>query len=255
MLFDSDAACLYTQENAIWLATPDSPRMQSSEKMEGYSMSRSQNPTRMRQLSLDQARETHLLQGWRMHNSNNRGRELNHRRSGTVANGVHRLSGERHTSERHKCTLEHQKPVCGQRGAVQCMTCHHWFCSKGGIAVHKCDNPLTPDPSPAPTTSSVSSSRTRSRGGRQNAPLPAELDAVPGRLHSRLPLSRPEIHSANRRPGISVPMRGKDLYKSSRAQYSAVAVTDGSSVKAVWLSTEVEVTVTRTPCRATGCSS
>ena len=39
---------------------------------------------------------------------------------------------------RHKCTAERQRPVCEQRGAVQCPTCSHWFRSKGGLAVHRC---------------------------------------------------------------------------------------------------------------------
>ena len=40
--------------------------------------------------------------------------------------------------KRHKCTAERQKPVSQQRGAVQCGTCHKWFRSKGGLAVHSC---------------------------------------------------------------------------------------------------------------------
>ena len=40
--------------------------------------------------------------------------------------------------KRHKCTAERQKPVSQQRGAVQCGTCHKWFRSKGGLAVHRC---------------------------------------------------------------------------------------------------------------------
>ena len=31
---------------------------------------------------------------------------------------------------RHKCTVERQKPICEQRGAVQCTTCHRWFRSR-----------------------------------------------------------------------------------------------------------------------------
>ena len=38
--------------------------------------------------------------------------------------------------KRHKCIAERQKPVSQQRGAVQCGTCHKWFSSNGGLAVH-----------------------------------------------------------------------------------------------------------------------
>ena len=46
-----------------------------------------------------------------------------------------RREGDR---KRHKCLAERQKPVCQQRGAAQCPTCHKWFRSKGGLAVHRC---------------------------------------------------------------------------------------------------------------------
>ncbi len=40
---------------------------------------------------------------------------------------------------RHKCTAERQKPVCQQVGAVQCLQCDRWFASRGGLAVHRCE--------------------------------------------------------------------------------------------------------------------
>ena len=40
--------------------------------------------------------------------------------------------------KRHKCVDERLKPVCDQRGAVQCPQCQRWFRSKGGLAVHRC---------------------------------------------------------------------------------------------------------------------
>ena len=40
--------------------------------------------------------------------------------------------------KRHKCLEERFKPVWKQRGAVQCMACQQWFCSKGGLTVHRC---------------------------------------------------------------------------------------------------------------------
>ena len=40
--------------------------------------------------------------------------------------------------KRHKCLDERQKPVNGQRGAVQCHVCLKWFKSKGRLAVHRC---------------------------------------------------------------------------------------------------------------------
>ena len=39
---------------------------------------------------------------------------------------------------RHKCKSEWEKPVNQQRGSVQCQRCEIWFCSKGGLAVHRC---------------------------------------------------------------------------------------------------------------------
>ena len=46
----------------------------------------------------------------------------------------------RRTSDRkmHKRLDERAKPVKEQRGALQCSKCQKWFCSRGGIAVHKC---------------------------------------------------------------------------------------------------------------------
>ena len=40
--------------------------------------------------------------------------------------------------KRHKCLIERAKPVEEQRSAVKCRKCQKWFCSKGGLAVHKC---------------------------------------------------------------------------------------------------------------------
>ena len=46
----------------------------------------------------------------------------------------------RRTSDRkrHKCVAERAKPVKEQRDALQCSKCQKWFCSRGGLAVHKC---------------------------------------------------------------------------------------------------------------------
>ena len=43
--------------------------------------------------------------------------------------------------KRHKCVDERRKPVSQQKGAVQCGTCHRWFRSRGGKAVHVCRQP------------------------------------------------------------------------------------------------------------------
>ena len=41
--------------------------------------------------------------------------------------------------KRHKCVNERRKPVSQQKGAVECVTCHRWFRSRGGgLAVHVC---------------------------------------------------------------------------------------------------------------------
>ena len=43
--------------------------------------------------------------------------------------------------KRHKCLEERSKPVCEQRGAIQCANCRRWFRSRGGLAVHRCRPP------------------------------------------------------------------------------------------------------------------
>ena len=43
---------------------------------------------------------------------------------------------------RHKCAAERQRPVCEQRGAVQCAVCDRWFRSIGGLTVHHCGKQL-----------------------------------------------------------------------------------------------------------------
>ena len=51
--------------------------------------------------------------------------------------------------KRHKCLAERAKLVKEQRGALQCSECQKWFCSRGGLAVHKCREsrePLTETP-------------------------------------------------------------------------------------------------------------
>ena len=66
---------------------------------------------------------------------------------------------------RHKCTAECQKPICEQRGAVQCTICLRWFRSKGGLAVHRCD--ITPHSS---RPDKEASSRRRNRPSTQQQP-------------------------------------------------------------------------------------
>ena len=39
----------------------------------------------------------------------------------------------------HKCLIERANPVAQQQEEVQCGGCQKWFCSKGGLAVHKCE--------------------------------------------------------------------------------------------------------------------
>ena len=51
----------------------------------------------------------------------------------------------RRTSDR----IERAKPVKEQRGVLQRSKCQKWFCSRGGLAVHKCREsrePLTETP-------------------------------------------------------------------------------------------------------------
>ena len=38
----------------------------------------------------------------------------------------------------YKCIVEWERPIKEQPGPVQCQRCEHWFCSTGGLAVHKC---------------------------------------------------------------------------------------------------------------------
>jgi len=68
----------------------------------------------------------------------------------------------------------------------------------------------------------------------------------------RTPLNRTDRYSARSacagsgeqatEPGISVPLRERDQYKNSVAQFNALPVRDGSSVEEVWLSTDVNLT-------------
>ncbi len=45
----------------------------------------------------------------------------------------------RRTRDRkNKCLAERAKPVKEQRGALQYSKCQKWFCSSGGLAMHKC---------------------------------------------------------------------------------------------------------------------
>ena len=48
----------------------------------------------------------------------------------------------------HKCLAERAKPEKEQKGALQCSKCQKWFCSRGGLDVHKCRKrePLTETP-------------------------------------------------------------------------------------------------------------
>ena len=39
---------------------------------------------------------------------------------------------------RHKCAAERRRPVREQKGAVQYEKCMRWFCSRGGLTVHRC---------------------------------------------------------------------------------------------------------------------
>ena len=41
--------------------------------------------------------------------------------------------------KRYKCLIERTKPIEQQQDAVQCGGCQKWFCSKVGLAVHKCE--------------------------------------------------------------------------------------------------------------------
>ena len=51
---------------------------------------------------------------------------------------------------RHKSKAERSKPLPQQAGAIQCDQCDHWFASRGGLAVHKCNAaPVTPAPTPS----------------------------------------------------------------------------------------------------------
>ena len=38
----------------------------------------------------------------------------------------------------HKYVTERWKHICEQHGAVQCVNCHRWFRSRGGLSVHRC---------------------------------------------------------------------------------------------------------------------
>ena len=40
--------------------------------------------------------------------------------------------------KRHKCLDERARPICEQRGAVQCQHCQRWMRSAGGLAIHQC---------------------------------------------------------------------------------------------------------------------
>ena len=50
----------------------------------------------------------------------------------------HRCFKRESDKKRHKCISERQKPVSEQRGAVQCTQCRRWLRSRGGLAVHRC---------------------------------------------------------------------------------------------------------------------
>ena len=63
---------------------------------------------------------------------------------------------------RHKCTAERQKPVWEHRGAVQCPNGSRWFCSVGGLTVHRC-GPQQPS-STGPTTRSSTRQPSRPPG-------------------------------------------------------------------------------------------
>ena len=39
--------------------------------------------------------------------------------------------------KRHKCLDERARPICEQRGAVQCQHCQCWMRSAGGLAIHQ----------------------------------------------------------------------------------------------------------------------
>ena len=45
---------------------------------------------------------------------------------------------EESVTRRDKCIEERSKPISEQRGAVICSSCHRWFRSRGGLAVHVC---------------------------------------------------------------------------------------------------------------------
>ena len=45
--------------------------------------------------------------------------------------------------KRHKCLAERAKPVEEQSGAEQCEVCKRWFCSRRGLALHKCGDKQT----------------------------------------------------------------------------------------------------------------
>ena len=63
---------------------------------------------------------------------------------------------------RHKCIGERQRPVCEQRGAVQCHNCSRWFRSMGGLKVHRC-NTIS---SQLPTNSTSTRRQTRQQLSR-----------------------------------------------------------------------------------------
>ena len=78
-------------------------------------------------------------------------------------------------------------------------------------------------------------------------------DQTPGHeVSDRTPLNRTDRYSARSacagsgeqatEPGISVPLRERDRYKNSVAQFNALPVRGGSSVEEVWLSTDVNLT-------------
>ena len=52
----------------------------------------------------------------------------------SVCNRTFSRSGD---LKRHKCLDERAKPICEQRGAVQCQHCQRWLRSAGGLAIHQ----------------------------------------------------------------------------------------------------------------------
>ena len=55
-----------------------------------------------------------------------------------LCNGCGRSFQRESDKAHHKCAAERKRPVCEKEGAVQCEECRRWFCSRGGLAVHRC---------------------------------------------------------------------------------------------------------------------